>query len=113
LDCLFCRIVEKTLPANIVYESEEVLGFKDVRPQAPVHLLFIPKKHVSGVHEVTSAQADAVGPLVVAANHVARQEKISDSGFRLVINSKADGGQTVDHLHLHLMGGRKMAWPPG
>lgn len=111
--CLFCKIARKIIPSDVVYETGGILGFRDIHPQAPVHVLFIPKSHVSGVHEVTQKREGCLEGLFIAANHVAREQKIHDSGYRLVINCKKDGGQTVDHLHLHLLGGRRMSWPPG
>ena len=112
-DCLFCKIAQRKIPAEIVYESDDVLGFKDLHPQAPVHVLFIPKKHLNDVQELSAADPCLPNSLILAANGVARQTGIAAGGCRLVINSKKDGGQTVDHLHLHLLGGRKMTWPPG
>lgn len=112
-DCLFCKVANRAVPSQVVFETDDVLGFKDIHPQAPVHLLFIPKKHVTGVEAVTASGGFSLDPLVAAANHMARESKIHASGYRIVINCKRDGGQTVDHLHLHLLGGRSMTWPPG
>ena len=112
-DCLFCKIVDRQIPSAIVYEKEDVLGFKDVNPQAPVHILFVPKKHIPGVHAIDSSNQDFIKRLVLAATSMARERGIEESGYRLVINCRGEGGQTVDHLHLHLLGGRKMNWPPG
>ncbi|MBI3252203.1 MAG: histidine triad nucleotide-binding protein [Candidatus Omnitrophica bacterium] len=112
-DCLFCKIADREIPSTVVYESESVLGFNDIRPQAPVHILFMPKRHISGIHEVTARNVGEAGALLLAANEVAREKGLSEAGYRLVVNCKADGGQTVDHLHLHLLGGRRMTWPPG
>ena len=112
-DCLFCKIARREIPSTVVYESEGVLGFTDIHPQAPVHDLFIPKIHVAGVGEIPPGIEAIIGDLVGAAHHVARQKKIADSGYRLVINRGREGGQTVDHLHVHLLGGRRMTWPPG
>ncbi len=112
-DCLFCKIVDRKVPSSIVYETNDVLGFNDVNPQAPTHVLFIPKSHIAGVHEVTVSGQGCMEGLVLAANQVARQAGIDERGYRLVVNCKADAGQTVGHLHLHLLGGRKMTWPPG
>ena len=110
--CLFCGIAERKIPSAVVFENDRVLGFKDVKPQAPLHVLFIPKKHIANVYELDRADG-LLDELVSAANHTALKENVQERGFRLVINCKADGGQTVDHLHLHLLGGRKMTWPPG
>ena len=112
-DCLFCKMVAREVLSTIVYETEDVLGFKDIHPQAPVHLLFIPKTHVSGVEDMTPSHQGLLTSLVLAARHAARESGIADKGYRLVINSREDGGQTVPHLHVHLLGGRRMHWPPG
>ena len=112
-DCLFCGIAAKTVAARLAYEDDELVAFHDIRPQAPVHLVVIPRRHVSRVSDVTAADATLVGRLIVAANALARQQSLAESGYRLVINCNAHGGQTVYHLHLHLLGGRPMRWPPG
>ena len=113
MGCVFCSIVERRTPSQIVFDNGDVLGFHDAQPQAPVHILFVPKKHVSDIQEFSENGPVDIRPLFLAANEIARKLKIADRGYRLVINYKAEGGQTVDHLHLHLLGGRKMAWPPG
>ena len=112
-DCVFCKISSRKLSSTIVYETQRVLGFKDINPQAPVHVVFIIKTHIPGVDHITSTSQGIMDELVAAANQVAGELHVRDSGYRLVINCKRDGGQTVDHLHLHLLGGRKMNWPPG
>ncbi len=112
-DCLFCKIAEGQLPSTKVYETAKVLGFKDAHPQAPTHVLFIPKKHIEGVERIAESDDSTVTDLVIAANQTAKDMGINQRGYRLVINCKRDGGQTVDHLHLHLLGGRPMHWPPG
>lgn len=109
--CLFCRIARKEIPAGIIWETAELLAFRDISPQAPAHILIIPKAHVSTLSEATDAEA--VGRLVLAAADVARQEGFADAGYRVVINTHVDGGQTVGHLHLHVLAGRRMLWPPG
>jgi histidine triad (HIT) family protein len=109
--CLFCRIVRKEIPAKIVAENEDCVAFRDVNPQAPVHILVIPREHLPSVKEVTDATM--VGKLTSMATDLARREGVADGGYRLVINTNADAGQTVFHLHLHLLGGRHMSWPPG
>lgn len=111
-DCLFCRIVAGAIPSQKVYEDERVLAIRDINPQAPVHVLILPKQHVASV---LAADADPalIGALVQAAARVARQERITEGGFRLLTNTGPDGGQAVPHLHFHLLGGRRMAWPPG
>jgi histidine triad (HIT) family protein len=108
--CLFCKIANKEIPAQIVYETELVLAFRDINPQAPVHILVIPKKHIASLAE--SAAASLSGDLTEAVRAITQQEKIVD-GYRVVINTGVNAGQTVDHLHYHILGGRKMTWPPG
>jgi histidine triad (HIT) family protein len=111
--CLFCNIVEKKIPAAIVFENEHVLAFKDIRPAAPVHALVIPRKHIPGIHEATPEDAAALGQLLLAARGVAEQLGLAEGGYRLVVNQGADAGQSVFHLHCHLLGGRQLGWPPG
>ncbi|MCI0561113.1 MAG: histidine triad nucleotide-binding protein [Nitrososphaera sp.] len=111
--CLFCRIVGRTLPAEIVAEAEEFLAFKDINPQAPIHLLVIPKKHISKLSDLIEAQIPLVGELVQFANRLAHQQNLVKDGYRLVINCGAGAGQSVWHIHVHLMGGRTFQWPPG
>ncbi len=112
-DCVFCRIVEKEVPADIVHESENVLGFRDTNPQAPTHILLIPREHVPSVRELGEQHAGWVIELTEVAAQLAKAEGIDDGGWRLVTNVGADAGQTVHHLHVHLLGGRQMRWPPG
>ena len=112
-DCLFCKIVDRKIPAQIVFENDSVLGLKDINPQAPVHLLFLPKRHMNDISDVKKEDSALLADLVCAATEASREFKVASSGFRLVINTKDDGGQTVGHLHLHLLGGRCMHWPPG
>jgi len=108
---LFCRIVAREIPATIVAETDDALAFRDITPAAPIHVLVIPKKHVDSLALATD-EAD-LGHLMAFAATVAKQEGIAESGYRTVINTSQDGGQTVDHLHLHVLGGRRMTWPPG
>ncbi|MEW6516316.1 MAG: histidine triad nucleotide-binding protein [candidate division FCPU426 bacterium] len=110
--CLFCRIVKGEIPAKKLYEDEAVLAFADIKPQAPVHVLVIPKEHISTVADVTPSQNPLLGRLILAANRIASDQGL-DSGYRLVVNCRGDAGQEVYHLHLHLLGGRKFSWPPG
>lgn len=110
--CIFCRIVEKKSPARIVYEDTEFIAFEDINPQAPVHVLLVPRRHVSSVLELSERDINAVGNMYLAAAKIARQKNI-ENGFRMVVNSGVGGGQTVWHLHFHLMGGRRFTWPPG
>lgn len=110
--CLFCKIAAGTIPANRLYEDENVLAFPDISPQAPVHVLLIPKKHLASHAHATAEDTAMLGHLFAAAVEVAREQGLAN-GYRLVINTGPDGGQTVDHLHVHLLGGRHMTWPPG
>ena len=112
-DCLFCRIVEKKIPAKVVYEDDQILAFDDVNPRAPVHTLVIPKQHVASVQDLGESDRTLLAQLLLACTKVARHKGLADPGFRLVVNTGRDGGQTVFHLHLHVLGGRHMAWPPG
>ncbi len=111
--CLFCNIVARTIPAQIVHENDHVLAFRDIHPMAPTHALVIPKRHITGIHDATPADAALLGELLLAARDVAEALGLAQSGYRLVMNQGSDGGQSVLHLHCHVMGGRPMAWPPG
>ena len=112
-DCLFCKIIEKKIPSRIVYEDDKCLAFQDINPQAPVHILFITKRHIPTPLDIQEEDKGEMGHLFYVANQIARKENLQDAGFRTVVNCKSDGGQTVYHLHLHLLGGRQMTWPPG
>jgi histidine triad (HIT) family protein len=112
-NCIFCRIIEKKIPAAIVYEDEQVLAFKDLNPQAPVHLLLVPKKHISEIHHIEAADQELIGHLFFIAKTIAEQNGLDKGGYRMVINNGSDAGQTVFHIHLHLLSGRKFSWPPG
>ncbi len=112
-DCLFCKIASHAIPAQIVHEDDEVVAFRDLRPVAPTHVLVIPKKHLPGVHEATGEDAGMLGQLLLAARDVAEQLGLDKDGYRLVINQGPHAGQSVFHLHLHVIGGRAMSWPPG
>jgi len=112
-DCIFCRVVRREIPSKIVYEDDQLLAFEDVNPQAPVHLLVIPKKHIDQLSSLSSQDQGLGGALLQAANRLAKDKGISEEGFRVVINSGPKAGQTVFHLHLHVMGGRLFRWPPG
>jgi histidine triad (HIT) family protein len=111
-DCLFCKIVAGTIPAKRVYEDELCLCFADIHPQAPTHLLIIPREHIASQADAEAAHAPLLGHLMAKAAEIAREQGLT-KGYRVVVNTGADGGQTVDHLHLHLLGGRHMSWPPG
>ncbi|HZE09626.1 MAG TPA: histidine triad nucleotide-binding protein [Gemmatimonadaceae bacterium] len=109
--CIFCQIARGEIPAKMVVNNKELFAFRDINPQAPVHILIVPKKHVASLDDV--ADSDLLGRMMALAAALARQEKIARSGYRTVVNTGADGGQSVDHLHIHLLGGRAMTWPPG
>jgi histidine triad (HIT) family protein len=111
--CIFCRIVEGSIPAKIVYQDEHALAFDDINPQAPVHALVIPKRHVPSVQDLGEADRVLLGHLLLTCSRIAKEKGLSETGFRVVANTGRDGGQTVFHLHLHVMGGRHMGWPPG
>lgn len=110
---VFEKIVAREIPARIIFEDKEVLAFHDTRPQAPIHVLIIPKKHVSRIAQVEADDAALLGRLLLTARDLAQELGIAQTGFRLVINNGPNGGETVPHLHVHLLGGRPMAWPPG
>lgn len=111
--CLFCRIVDGSIPSAQVYRDADVMAFRDLNPQAPTHVLIIPRRHVSGINSPDAADGPMLAAMVRAANAVARDEGIAERGFRLVWNVGQDAGQSVFHLHLHLLGGRRLGWPPG
>ncbi len=111
-DCLFCKIIAGSVPARKVYEDEKALAFEDLRPQAPTHVLIVPKKHIVDINEATEADAELIGYCNIIAARIARERGI-EKGYRTVYNVGPDSGQSVFHLHLHLIGGRKMRWPPG
>jgi len=110
-DCLFCRIVRKEIPAKLVAEDEHCVAFRDINPQAPVHVLIIPREHVPSLNQATDAAM--LGRLSLMAADIARKEGVAEAGYRTVLNTNAAAGQTVFHVHLHLLGGRSMHWPPG
>lgn len=111
--CVFCGLVSKLLPARVILEDDEVLAFDDIRPQAPVHALLIPKRHVASLNEADEGMQALLGRLLLKAREVARLKGIEHSGYRIVINAGPDSGQDVFHLHIHILGGRRMSWPPG
>jgi histidine triad (HIT) family protein len=112
-DCLFCGIADGKIKANLVYQDEALLAFKDIAPKAPVHILIIPRKHIVSVLDIEANDSGVIGRIFQVAGQLAREQGIADSGFRMVVNSGADAGQSVSHLHYHLLGGRRMTWPPG
>ncbi|WP_437734057.1 histidine triad nucleotide-binding protein [Sorangium sp. So ce1335] len=111
--CLFCKIANKEIPSKVVLEDEHLLAFHDVNPQAPTHVLVIPKRHIAGIGQAAPEDEATLGRLLLAARRVAELTGIAESGFRTVVNNGANAGQTVFHLHVHVLGGRSMAWPPG
>jgi histidine triad (HIT) family protein len=112
-NCLFCRIVRREVPADVVHEDDLVLAFTDIHPKAPTHLLLIPRDHIGSAADLEETDAEMLGRLFAVAAKLARESGIADRGFRLVSNSGPAAGQSVDHLHFHLLGGRSMGWPPG
>ena len=112
-DCLFCKIIAREVPASIVYEDERVLAFNDINPQGPTHVLLVPKRHVATLNDLTAADDRMVGELVRRAAAIAKDRGIDAGGFRTVFNTNRGAGQTIFHIHLHLIGGRALAWPPG
>lgn len=112
-DCLFCKIINNEIPADKIYETEDVLVFKDLSPQAPVHFLIIPKKHISTLNDITDDDQQLIGKIYIAAKHVAHNEGVAEDGYRVVANCNAGAGQTVFHVHFHLLAGRDFQWPPG
>jgi histidine triad (HIT) family protein len=112
-DCLFCKIIKREIPASIVYEDDRVLAFNDINPQGPTHVLVIPKQHVETLNDLTADHDQLIGEMVRRAAAIAKERGLSAGGFRTVFNTNREAGQTVFHVHLHLIGGRRMQWPPG
>ncbi|MEZ2417706.1 histidine triad nucleotide-binding protein [Luteibacter sp. RCC_6_2] len=112
-DTIFAKIVRREIPADIVYEDDDVLAFRDLNPQAPVHVLFIPKRAIATLDDATPADAELLGKLLLATASYARAQGLAEKGYRTVINTNTHGGQTVFHIHVHLLAGRQMTWPPG
>lgn len=111
--CIFCRIAAKKVPAAIIYEDSNLIAFHDIDPQAPVHVLIIPREHISTLNHLEPANTELMGHLILEAQKLAVQLGISDKGYRLIMNCNHEGGQSIYHIHLHLLGGRQMRWPPG
>jgi histidine triad (HIT) family protein len=111
--CIFCRIATGEIPAKVVREDEATIAFRDIDPKAPTHVLVIPRRHIPSVNALTGEDVELMGRLFVAAKEVAEAEGIAETGYRLVMNTGPDAGQSVDHIHLHVLGGRGLAWPPG
>lgn len=113
MDCIFCKIVKKEIPSKVVYEDEKVIAFHDINPQAPYHILVIPKKHLSTLLDLTEEDKDLIGHIYLVINRLAQDLGFAERGYRVVVNCKEEAGQTVFHLHFHLLAGRTMGWPPG
>lgn len=113
MNCLFCRIARGEIPAAIVFEDSDVMAFRDVNPQAPTHLLVIPKEHIATINDIDTQHERLLGRMIMTAKKLTAMEGFNEAGYRLVFNVNSDGGQTVHHIHLHILGGRKMTWPPG
>ena len=112
-DCLFCKIVNREIPSEIVFENDRILAFRDIEPQAPVHILIIPKKHIITTNDLEDSHKELIGEMMLTAKDLAKEYGIADEGYRTVFNCNRGGGQAVYHIHLHLLGGRQMNWPPG
>lgn len=113
MDCIFCKIINKEIPAKVAYEDDNVVAFHDINPQAPIHLLIVPKKHIASVMEIDDEENLLLGDIILTAQNLARENNLDKKGFRIVVNTGEEGGQTVNHLHFHLLGGRFLTWPPG
>lgn len=113
MDCLFCKIAQGEIPAKMLYQDDDVVAFADIQPQAPHHILIIPRKHIATINDVEAADVPLIGKLVLTAKNLAKSMQIEETGYRLVFNVNSGGGQMVYHIHLHLLGGRQMIWPPG
>lgn len=111
--CLFCKIVKKEIPSGIVFENDKLLAFEDINPQAPIHVLIIPKEHFASLKEIPEEKKDILAELLVAARQIAKEKGLSEQGYRIVLNTGKESGQAVFHIHFHLLGGRQMTWPPG
>jgi len=112
-DCLFCKIIKKDIPSEIEYEDDDMIAIRDVNPQAPVHILVIPKRHIAKVEDLRESDNELIGKLITLARKIAKEKKVEKDSFRLVFNNGTLAGQSVFHIHLHLLAGRKMVWPPG
>jgi len=112
-NCIFCKIARKEIPSELVYEDELVVAFNDIHPQAPIHILIIPKHHIPTINDIDESQEALVGRLFLAAKNIAQQLQIAEDGYRVVMNCNQHGGQAVYHIHLHLLAGKQLSWPPG
>lgn len=113
MSCLFCQIVEGKIAADIIYQDEDVIAFRDIHPQAPIHILIIPRRHASNLNGFTEGDETLLGKLLLTARNIAEELGVAEDGYRININTNGHGGQTVDHLHVHLLAGRQFHWPPG
>ena len=113
MDCIFCKIVKEEIPATIIYRDEHVIAFNDLHPRAPIHQLIIPRRHIATLNDIQPQDTETLGKLFQAAKQLAQKAGIAEPGYRVVMNCNADAGQQVFHIHLHLLGGRGLAWPPG
>ena len=110
---LFTKIINREIPADIIYENDEIIAFNDINPQAPIHILIVPKKEISTINDINEEDRALIGEMFITAKKIAKDLKIDESGYRTIFNCNEHGGQTVDHIHLHLLGGRQLGWPPG
>ena len=113
MDCLFCKIIAQKIPANIIFQDDQVIAFDDINPQAKIHKIIIPRRHIATLNDLQNSDCDLIGHMVESAAKIANEFGIAQNGYRLVMNCNPEGGQTVFHIHLHLVGGRQMNWPPG
>lgn len=111
--CIFCKIVHKEIPSNIVFEDDDILAFNDINPQAPIHILIVPKEHFASLNAIPEEKKDILSSLLLKTRQIAEEKAIARSGYRIVLNTERDSGQKVFHIHFHLLGGRRMSWPPG
>jgi histidine triad (HIT) family protein len=112
-DCVFCQIIEKRIASDMIYEDDDLVAFKDIDPKAPTHILIVPKKHISRIVEVDDEDAPLLGKMIVLAKDIAKENNFHENGFRITLNDGRDGGQTIFHIHMHLLSGRRLMWPPG
>jgi histidine triad (HIT) family protein len=112
-ECIFCKIINKDIPASVVYEDEQMIAFDDINPQAPIHVLLIPKEHFPSLNEIPEEKKDVLSHLLIKAREIAQEKGIAGRGYRIVLNTARESGQEVLHIHFHLLGGRRMTWPPG
>ena len=112
-ECIFCKIVNKEIPSDIVYEDQSILAFNDINPQAPTHILLIPKEHFASLNAIPEKKKEILSSLLLKTRQIAEEKGIAQSGYRIVLNTERDSGQEVFHIHFHLLGGRRMSWPPG